>query len=245
MLVLALSLAGCPKEETAVVKCGKLEKFKGDIGNLNSPNFSLGSIIVLDSKASPKSGSYLTSVSIPGSAQNPSPPVASADETFASSLTVSMSASIPAGVQADIATALNQDTSVTVRNLKRVSVNDVAAIVDASPAAKKSVATILQAAKPGVMVAIISTVSYADSTILNVKNASTLSSGAKLLTYGDYKLTVTYSCSDSVNRTGNQFGAFFKATLLAYDAKNDHVVASPSQNVDFSEYDLSNALTTK
>jgi hypothetical protein len=243
MLGLAAFLSGCPKEGTAAVKCGRLEKFKGDVGNLNSANLALGSIIVINTQA--KVGNYLSSVK-PGDANIvTSPPVASEEDTFARSFDVDTSANVPSTVNAEIKSSINSQTKVVGKNLKRVSINDVASLVNATDAATQSIKNVYSKNDPNILVLVVSAVVYADSTQLELKNSTQVSGNASVLKYGDYKLTVSYQCSDTVNRQGSQFGAYFKTTLVRYDTTKNAIVPDFSTPFDFTNYDFSNALMVK
>lgn len=241
LLLPLVAASGCKKDATATVQCGKLEKFRGDVGYFNSANLALGSLVVIDT--SQKTGTFLSSIAPASSDTTISPTVGSEESHFASTFEVEASANVPATVTANIKAAINNQTSVLTTNLKRVSINDAASVLNKTPNAVDSVRDAYVSGGSSILVLFVSSIAYADSTHIELANSTQTTADASIMAYGDYKIAVTYKCSGSVNRTGQQFGAYFKTTVVRYDATKKMLVADFNTSLDLSNYNFVNALT--
>jgi hypothetical protein len=229
----------CDKKGSAFVTCGKLQKFEERIGTINTPHFALGAVVGLNTLQ--KSTAPLGVITPQSSDITTSAPVAAEDDAFSSDLLIKFSANIPAAAQGGISNEIKQRTHIAATNVKRVSMNNVSASVKANPPLKGVIKASLQA--PNTAVLIISGITYADSIKIEASGAVDSSATVKVLKYGDYELSVTYTCSDVLTMSGAQFGAFFKYALLRYDSASDEVVVDLTQAIDLADYNLNPALT--
>jgi len=244
MLWLLLGATGCPKQDaTATVQCGSLEKFRGDVGNFNSANWALGSLVVIDTEK--RTGSFLDAISPADTDTTSSPPIGREESHFASEFELEVSANVPAAVAANIKTAINSQTTVLATNLRRVSIKDAASVLNRSASAAQAIKEVYANAGPNIVVLFISSIVYADSTSIELASSTKASAGVSTLSYGDYKVAVAYKCSGSVNRTasGTPFGAYFKTTVIRYDAAKQLLVADFGTTIDLSNYNFVNALS--
>lgn len=235
--VMVTMVVACEEHATAVAKCGGLEAFQSRVGVLNVPQAPLGTIIAVNKKT--RNG-FPAGILQPAAADKvDSPPLATLTEKFEAKLSITITGDLPQAVQASIGSLISDATTMTVNNSKRTSIKDPIALINADANIRKR---LRQIAGQDVALMVVSAIISADKINIGLDNSIKTNASANVVKYGNFSLAVSYQCSNFVEMAGQQFGAFFKVTPIAYDHSADQVVLDASQDIDLSQYNLTNGI---
>ncbi len=200
----AVARALCPwchksVSKEAQVDCRDTEKYECRLGILNEPQFSLGSVIVVNLHQKTGASPFIV---VPTDADcTETTPVDTTEIVSNGSFHVKVTASMPADLSAQVETALNNNTLLFVLNHKRRSITNAITLVNARPE-KSQIATILRSGHGNVAVLLVNAIVKADELHFTLKKGGKYDVKANLL-----KL---YSCDGSLRQVSHQAGALFK-----------------------------------
>jgi hypothetical protein len=229
-----LTMSGCNDEEADVtVSCGNLSQFESGLGTLNTPQFALGNVILLNKQS--KTSQYAMTLSIADNEKQTTTPVKESTESFQSEMSFSFGANVKSkDVEASIESLIKKDTELTVDNHKRTNIENVPATANKSSDLVKTVKSL----DGNGQAILITGVVPADRVWLRLKNSDAATGDVQVIKFGNLKLNVTYRCNGDLKRVSTQADAFFKFTALKYDSKSNELQIDSSFTDTLKGYNL-------
>lgn len=229
---LVLGLTGCgPTPATAHVECGNLQHVSSDYGYSNAAGFGLGMVRRFvkgtDITANEKNlqpPASLTSVALPDSVQ-----------TLDQEVTIKLSANIPSTVKAEVESAIKSSMKLEVKG--DVSRSEIPGYIEALNADAELKGSILKALEePDTKVFLIFAIILAKETHFSLTNSVGGSASANVLNVADFKVSVDYKCSDSLDHPSGDKAKpmFFKVVWLKKGADGNVAQDDSSASIDLS-----------
>lgn len=247
----------CVKERTIKVTCGPTdaEAVSADFGSpnvagisiglLNSHQFSPGMILELvppapGEKAGHGSIPYVVQVSDADFA--PVQPEATISKVVSANFEVQADVDVKKAAEIaniDLKNTITNDTKLTVSNAQRKTLRDPIGLLNAD---SKAVARIGHTDNRYVLV---SAVSYGDSVALSYQAHAASSTDVNVIKFADFKLNITWDCSDvaNINSNAQKAGSGKAAVLFFYVpvTVRDGKVDTDNRSLDLTQYHLANA----
>lgn len=236
---LVLVLNGCPKKVDATANCKHLEKYQSGFGVFNAPDFSPGDVLAFNPNAVPKTGYFLQHVSIVDSDTSTTPPIDHTEIISDADFDLNTSVTLPQGIDAQLKTDIASNTLFSLSNYSRQQINDPTAVLNKDQAVIEKIKGLPAGQFAGVVFAVVK----ASDAQFKLKDATTVQAGVQLKRYGNYQVTVTYSCQGSLSSQAQKpAGIFFKVYLVRYDSGSGKVVVDTSTVLDLKDYSLVHTL---
>jgi hypothetical protein len=236
LLVATICMLGCDKG-SVTVSCKHLEKYQSTFGILNAPQFALGDLVVLNTNT--KNG-YMRLGTGPGKGDTST--TTSIDETSIVSnadFDVSADVSLPAGINANVKTDVQNNTLFDLKNYSKTYITDPIAFANTKANAVQAV----KDAKPDEVYFLVASTIAASDLSFKLKDATNVSAGVQLKQYGKYSVTVTYGCEGTLETIAkNGAPVMFKGIFLKYDAAGKQVQEDSSETAKLSDYNLMYAI---
>lgn len=230
------------KGGTAKVICSDLEKFTSGVGVINIEQRSLGEVILLDTVT--KAAYYLRRFNIPNSRIDVSTSRDSMVMLTSSKLQIQLSGDVNKAsqkVKAEVETTITNNTTFYLSNCIRKSIHDPSVEVTINDQEMGNIYKRALGQNENVILAIVTSVLYADRFEFRLRNSSESSAGASIISVGDFKISVDYTCKNSLTIDAKQDGIFYKVSFFRLDKDNNLIFSTPK--IDITEYStVQNAL---
>lgn len=235
LLCIALSL-GCGKSGQITATCTDVGTFESKMGIVNIAQMSLGTVLLLDPVH--KKAGYLGKLGFSNGEINTSTKRDSMILLSTAKFKTALSGEVaeaPSKIKAAIETEINDQTAFFLSNSVRKDIQNTTYLVNHAPAKDRDSYLSALSANDKTMIAVITSVVYADKFEFRTQASSSLSAGVNTINVGDYKLAVSYSCQNALAINAKQDGIFYKVTY--FTLQNGQFVLR-SLDIKLNEYEF-------
>lgn len=222
------------RQVAATVTCGDAELFQSDLGIINIAQMSLGQYLYVDTAQHVAfHGGFLIS-------EEPvvTEPMASLNMQYEASLSVSISADVPAVVQAQAEEAISQSTRLVASGVRRGTMASVLRALEGDLDASDEIQRVVSRGEA--IPFVVHTVVTADSVSIGLAGTAEGSMETRLVV-DKFELAVRYDCSQALDISGSQVAVFFKVTPIGYDEAVGFFVDT-RVDVDFTKVRMAQTL---
>lgn len=206
-------LTSCVQNVAASVGCSDVSKLESELGFLNLPKLGMGALLWFDSAN--KTVTRIYTVPITNDQLTPPTPVIDTTSLITSGdFSVDVSGNVPSTVQAEIKSYVNSNTQYDLAKSTRTDIRDPISALNGSQAAKDAAARV----PSGDVLVFVSGVVNGTSIGISLKGQSGVSATANVIKFGNFSVTISYDCSNSVQQQSTS-GAplLWKQAEVAYD----------------------------
>lgn len=235
----ALVLLAACKSWSATAKCTDIERYHSNVGILNLPHFSAGTVLQFGEVDGKKVATTLGRLNTEGH-MKPGAQFETLEAGLESVLEVSFSADVPMTVQAETKTRIMEGSQLLLTKSMRKDIDNAVALLTNDTQMKTEVLNAAKAA-PDSKFGIVSGVITSASAEVRLKSATSVTGNVSIVNTGSGKLSVTYQCDGFAKYTGNASEGFFKTMTLKVDP-DAGTIQSVLDPIPVWEYDLNQTL---
>ena len=147
---------------------------------------------------------------------------------------ISTDVNLPHNDEEKLESQIQNNTLFVLKNSKRRSLIEAAALVDKNPRLKERIKN----APSNRIFLIISSLLCADSLSFKLKNADDTNEGVQIFKISKFNVHIQYECQGSLNVIAEQGDLFFKVNMLKYNSSSCNIEADISEDIDLSNYNF-------
>lgn len=222
-----IALTGCLTPTAARVECGKLQHVSTDYGYANSAGFKLGLIRhFVDNEIMP----HQRELAVPNAITNS---LFDGQLVIDQGFTVTMSAEVPSTTQAEIKSAIASSMKLSVKGaVSRSEIPNYIDSINGDLALKASILSALE--QPKTKVFLVYAVINAKETHFSLDHSVDGSASSNVLNVGEFKVSVTYKCSEKLDRSSETPTAMFFKPVWLKKGTDGKVAQDDEAAVDLS-----------
>ncbi len=208
------------KCSTASVTCTNIDKFESRSGVINTPFFTLGNVVILDTTQ--RVGNILGVLNVSDNDFT----VSEKSDTFSiltkTDFSIEFSGKIEGNTQAEASakTAINNSSSLKLNNRFRQTLNDPLKMVN-NDNLKESMIEALKS-NPGTIIMVVGALVIAEKTNLVLSMGNQTAVSANVLKVGNFDVKVNYNCQAAIDDIASQgSGILFKGSFYQLSQNKD------------------------